>query len=152
MSQQFSLIDYNRHMAEAAPESAGGLSSFFAAQKGAAKAAAALSTFTNPEISTEEIFAAAQQAILAARGRQKETFVPIFTTNSCDSECLMCGMRKSNSKLVRKFSSKRVIEEQLAILYEVDRVRGCGFLTGEFEGEYTRKANAFMIGWAIRRA
>jgi 2-iminoacetate synthase len=152
MSQQFSLMDCSSVLADAAPATTGGLAECLGAQNGAAKAAAALSTFTNPEISTGEIFAAARQAVLTARGLQKETFVPIFATNFCDSECLMCGMRKSNAKLVRKFSSKSVIEEQLAILYEVDHVRGCGFLTGEFEGEYTRKANAFMIGWAIRRA
>ncbi len=78
--------------------------------------------------------------------------MPIFTTNHCDSECLMCGMRRGNTRLIRKFSGRRVIEEQLEILYEAEGVRGVGFLTGEFEGEYTRKANAFLIGWAIRRA
>jgi 3-methyl-2-indolic acid synthase len=114
--------------------------------------AKALSVYLNSEISNEQVFSAAEQAVSRCRGTVKSTFVPIFTTNYCDSECLMCGMRKGNSKLLRKFSGRRVIEEQLKILYEVDRVRAVGFLTGEYEGEYVRMANAFLIGWAIRRA
>ncbi|HEX8087674.1 MAG TPA: 3-methyl-2-indolic acid synthase [Blastocatellia bacterium] len=150
MTESFSIVDHFTVEGRASQEAAASLSSLPGATD--AKAAVALSIFRSESISTDSIFDAAQQAIIEARGNQKETFVPIFTTNFCDSECLMCGMRKGNAKLVRKFSGRRALEEQLSILYEVDHVRACGFLTGEFEGEYTRKANAFLIGWAIRRA
>jgi 2-iminoacetate synthase len=114
--------------------------------------ARALSLYRNPSISNDELFTAAADAVHAVRGMTKSTFVPIFTTNYCDSECLMCGMRNGNSKLIRKFSGRRKIEEQLRILYEVDGVRAVGFLTGEYRDHYTRMANAFYIGWAINRA
>lgn len=112
----------------------------------------ALSLYRNTSISTDDLFQAAANAVAEARGTERSTFVPIFTTNYCDSECLMCGMRNGNAKLIRKFSGRRKIEEQLRILYEVDNVRAVGFLTGEYREKYTRLANAFLIGWALNRA
>jgi 2-iminoacetate synthase len=114
-------------------------------------AAVALALLRDTSISTDEVKAAAVRRI-AARVPQLHTFVPLYTTNHCDSECKMCGMRKGNTKLVRKFAGKKALEEQLHILYEHERVRGVGFLTGEYQDEYTRLANAFRIGWAIRTA
>lgn len=114
-------------------------------------AARALALFRDVNISTEEIRQAALEG-LTARTPGLHTFVPLYTTNHCDSECKMCAMRKSNQKLVRKFAGKKEIEEQLQILYEHEHVRGVGFLTGEYDEQYTRLANAFRIGWAIRTA
>lgn len=115
------------------------------------RAAQALALLTNPHIGAEEIF-----PIAAARVEHesplKETFVPIFVTNYCQSECAMCGMRQSNGELIRKFSGRRKIEEQLQILRYVDGVEGVGFLTGEYSDKYTRYTNAFYIGWAIKTA
>ena len=116
------------------------------------KASVALAIFEDASVSTDRIFAAAEERCQVAKGNNRETFVPIFVTNHCDSECLMCGMRGGNAKLVRKFSGKRLIEDQLSILYHDEKVRACGFLTGEYEGSFTRLANAFYIGWAIRTA
>lgn len=114
-------------------------------------AAVALALLRDTSISTEELKAAAVRRI-SARVPQLHTFVPLYTTNHCDSECKMCAMRKGNSRMVRKFAGKKAIEEQLHILYEHELVRGVGFLTGEYEDQYTRLANAFRIGWAIRTA
>jgi 2-iminoacetate synthase len=114
-------------------------------------AAVALALLRDTSISTSALKAAAIQRI-SARVPQLHTFVPLYTTNHCDSECKMCAMRKGNTKLVRKFAGKKAIEEQLHILYEHELVRGVGFLTGEYEDPYTRLVNAFRIGWAIRTA
>jgi 2-iminoacetate synthase len=103
------------------------------------------------EIPTAEVLAAAGEAVARAHPA-KEVFVPIFTTNHCDAECRMCGMRSGNTKLVRKFAGRRAIAEQLTILRDHERVRAVGFLTGEFLDAYTRRTNAFLVGWAIAHA
>jgi len=121
------------------------------ADDAATKAAQALALFCCDSISTDSIMKQAAQRIEAI-AIEKETFVPIFVTNYCQSECKMCGMRQSNSALVRKFSGKKKIEEQLTILRDVDGVSGVGFLTGEYQDKYTRYANAFFTGWAIDTA
>lgn len=113
--------------------------------------AQALAMFTNQEIETDRLFSPAA-ARVENENPKKETFVPIFVTNHCQSECAMCGMRQSNGEMIRKFSGKQKIEEQLRILREVDGVEGVGFLTGEYLDKYTRLTNAFYIGWAIRSA
>ncbi|WP_165949784.1 3-methyl-2-indolic acid synthase [Micromonospora sp. KC207] len=117
----------------------------------AGRAATALALFRATGLPTEEIVAAATE-LAARRAPRLHTFVPLYTTNHCDSECKMCGMRRSNTGMLRRFSGKREIEEQLRILLEHEGVRGVGFLTGEYADPYTRLANAFRIGWAIRRA
>jgi 2-iminoacetate synthase len=117
----------------------------------ASRPAVALALWQDRSISTEELKAAAERRC-AARAPQLHTFVPLYTTNHCDSECKMCSMRKGNARLVRKFSGKNEITEQLSILYEHEGVRGVGFLTGEYEDKYVRLSTAFRIGWAIRTA
>jgi 2-iminoacetate synthase len=114
-------------------------------------AAIALALLRDITIPTDEIKAAAKRR-LAARLPQLHTFVPLYITNHCDSECKMCGMRKGNTRLIRKFAGKKTIEEQLQIIYEHERILGVGFVTGEYGDEYTRLANAFRTGWAIRTA
>lgn len=153
MPKRFSLLDFSRVQKDADSLSGSDLLGCEVANMSAQeRAALALAIYRSPSLPTVDLVARAEAAVRAVRGANKSTFVPIFTTNHCDSECLMCGMRKGNTALVRKFSGKKVIEEQLRILYEVDGLRGVGFLTGEYAGDYTRKANAFLIGWAIRRA
>ncbi|HVV20619.1 MAG TPA: 3-methyl-2-indolic acid synthase [Pseudonocardiaceae bacterium] len=115
------------------------------------RAAAALALFRDRSLATEDLMAAAERR-LAGRQPHLHTFVPLYTTNHCDSECKMCGMRNGNSRLVRKFAGKNELEEQLEILYEHEHVRGVGLLTGEYEDKYTRLATAFRVGWVIRRA
>ncbi|MFH9003740.1 3-methyl-2-indolic acid synthase [Streptomyces afghaniensis] len=113
--------------------------------------AMALALWEDRSISTEELKAAAE-ARCATRTPRLHTFVPLYTTNYCDSECKMCSMRKGNLRLDRKFSGRKEITAQLEILYHHEGVRGVGFLTGEYEDKHTRLSSAFRIGWAIRTA
>src|SRR5947199_10823999 len=53
-----------------------------------------------PDVSTEDLL-----AIARARRSDRthlETFSPLYLTNDCDAECLMCGMRRTNDDLVRE--------------------------------------------------
>ncbi|MCA2504783.1 MAG: 3-methyl-2-indolic acid synthase [Microcystis sp. M54BS1] len=115
------------------------------------KIAQALAVFRSTSIDTGLLSRRASERVNSI-AIEKETFVPIFVTNHCHSECKMCGMRKSNLQLNRKFAGKNKIEEQLTILRQVDGVSGVGFLTGEYHDKFTRYANAFYIGWAISKA
>ena len=121
------------------------------AQHSNSAAAVAIALFNDRRVKTEAIVAAASQR-LAGRRPQLHTFVPLYTTNYCDSECKMCAMRVGNRKLVREFAGRRAIEEQLDILYNDEHVRGVGFLTGEYRDKFSRLASAFRIGWAMRTA
>src|SRR5690349_7590376 len=51
-----------------------------------------------PDVSTEDLLTIARPR----RSEQPhiETFSPLYLTNDCDAECLMCGMRRSNDDLV----------------------------------------------------
>lgn len=115
------------------------------------RAAVALALWEDAALSTAELQAAAE-ARCGARRPQLHTFVPLYTTNHCDSECKMCSMRKGNARMERKFASRDEIIEQLEILYHHEGVRGVGFLTGEYEDKYVRLSTAFRIGWAMRTA
>ena len=117
----------------------------------ASRPAVALALWLDRSISTEELKAAAELRC-ADRVPRLHTFVPLYTTNHCDSECKMCSMRKGNGRLVRKFSGRNELTEQLTILYRHEGVRGVGFLTGEYEDKYVRLSTAFRIGWAMRTA
>lgn len=113
--------------------------------------AVALALWEDRSISTAELKSAAEIRCGARRPRL-HTFVPLYTTNHCDSECKMCSMRKGNLRMDRKFSGRNEITEQLEVLYQHEGVRGVGLLTGEYEDKHTRLASAFRIGWAIRTA
>lgn len=118
---------------------------------GASRAAVALALWSDRSIGTAELTALAE-ARCAVREPRLHTFVPLYTTNHCDSECKMCSMRKGNARMERKFSGRNEIVEQMEILYHHEGVRGIGFLTGEYEDKYTRLSTAFRIGWAMRTA
>ncbi|MGX7828472.1 3-methyl-2-indolic acid synthase [Actinokineospora sp. 24-640] len=120
-------------------------------EPGVSRAAAALALWADRSISTAELQALAEERC-AARTPRLHTFVPLYTTNHCDSECKMCSMRKGNDRMERKFSGRDEIIEQMEILYHHEGVRGIGFLTGEYEDKYTRLSTAFRIGWAMRTA
>src|SRR5262249_49596029 len=113
--------------------------------------AVALALFTDPDVSTEELKLAAERRVAGPQPRLHPVLPP-YPPNHLHSQCKMCRMRKGNTRLIRKFAGKRELEEQLAILYEDEGVRGVGFLTGEYADKYTRLVSTFRIGWAIRRA
>nr|ADH93698.1 NocE [Actinokineospora fastidiosa] len=120
-------------------------------EPGASRPAVALALWEDESVSTAELVAAAELRC-AERTPRLHTYVPLYTTNHCDSECKMCSMRKGNARMERKFSGRDEIIDQLRILFEHEGVRGVGFLTGEYEDKYTRLSTAFRIGWAIRTA
>jgi 2-iminoacetate synthase len=115
------------------------------------RAALAAALWRDRSVPDRELIAAAERR-LASRSPHIHAFVPLYTTNHCDSECKMCGMRKGNHRLIRRYAGKKDLEEQLETLYRYEHVRGVIFLTGEYQDKYTRLSTAFRIGWAIRQA
>lgn len=93
-----------------------------------------------------------QKKIEKVRNTDLETIVPIYLTNKCHSDCKICEMRKSNSKLERKRGSIENVKEQLRILYDIEKIRAVLILTGEYlEGE-ERKENFKMVIETIKAA
>jgi 3-methyl-2-indolic acid synthase len=115
-------------------------------------AATALYIYNNEEISIDTLTSVASRRKELSRGKNIVGFVPIYLTNHCDGECKMCGMRTDNTKLIRQFSNKTMIDKQLKFLYEEQHMRGVAFLTGEYNDGFSRSANAFIVGYALRRA
>jgi 2-iminoacetate synthase len=94
-----------------------------------------------PAIATDTLAAIA----IARRppgGPHLETFSPLYLTNECDAECLMCGMRSANAALARETADVGTVEAQLDILHGRG-VRGVALLTGEYHHGPRRQA---MIG------
>jgi 2-iminoacetate synthase len=83
-----------------------------------------------PGVPTDELLAVAQAA-RPAGGPRIETFSPLYLTNECDAECLMCGMRQTNDELVRETADAPTAERQLDILRRRG-IRAVALLTGEY--------------------
>jgi 2-iminoacetate synthase ThiH len=97
----------------------------------------------SPLVSTEELLAVAR----ARRGDAAphlETFSPLYLTNECDAECLMCGMRRTNDALARETADEATAEAQLDILARRG-LRAVALLTGEYHHGPRRRT---MIGRA----
>jgi len=97
-----------------------------------------------------EALRAAAVALRGARAYELETFSPLYLTNTCDSECKMCGMRRDNRELDRQTAALPEIQRQLEILTE----RGV-FAVGLLTGEYRRDSRHWSIALtreALRRA
>src|SRR5438874_5719024 len=102
-------------------------------------------------LSAEEVAAlllsrhvATDELVAIARARRSEgaprleTFSPLYLTNECDAECLMCGMRRTNTGLVRETADEATAEAQLDILHRRG-LRAVALLTGEYHhGPYRR--------------
>src|SRR4029453_8258371 len=112
-----------------------------AAGEGAALAAAAGSGTRLAEEATAPLLLASDvppddllafaRARRAAGGFRFETFSPLYLTNECDAECRMCGMRRTNTQLVREPADAETVETQLDILHRRG-LRGVAILTGEY--------------------
>src|SRR5207249_2960489 len=63
-----------------------------------------------------ESLRAAAIARRGSRAYELETFSPLYLTNTCDSECKMCGMRRDNRELDRQTAAPAEIQRQLQIL------------------------------------
>jgi 2-iminoacetate synthase len=81
-------------------------------------------------VATETLTAIAA-ARRPARTPHLETFSPLYLTNECDAECLMCGMRRGNTTLARETADEGTVEAQLDLLH-ARGVRGVALLTGEY--------------------
>jgi 2-iminoacetate synthase len=83
-----------------------------------------------PDVRTDELMAVAR-ARRPQGGPRIETFSPLYLTNECDAECLMCGMRQSNEELMRETADAPTAERQLDILRRRG-IRAVALLTGEY--------------------
>ena len=137
LAREFGAVDLNCSTIENDPDIA---------------AALALAIFQNQNINYDELKAAATRRKVQVCGKDIIGFVPIYLTNHCARECKMCGMRHTNKDLVRQFATKSVIIQQLHYLYEEQDMREVAFLTGEYNDDYTRKANSFIVGYALDQA
>ena len=104
----------------------------------------------SPRVATAELM-----AIACARrppgGLRLETFSPLYLTNECDAECLMCGMRHTNDALVRETADQETVEGQLEILRRRG-LRGVALLTGEYHHGPFRRAMIARAAAALRAA
>jgi 2-iminoacetate synthase len=86
--------------------------------------------FLSADVPTDDLLEVAR-SIQAPGAPRLETFSPLYISNECDGECLMCGMRRVNSELQRITASESATDEQLDILYRRG-LRGVALLTGEY--------------------
>jgi 2-iminoacetate synthase len=94
--------------------------------------------FLAEDVSSDDLLALACELRVDDR-KQLETFSPLYISNECDAECVMCGMRRVNEKLQRETADGRTVREQLDILHQRG-LRGVALLTGEYRhGELRRE-------------
>ncbi len=86
--------------------------------------------FLSADVPTADLLEVAR-AKQAPGAPKLETFSPLYISNECDGECLMCGMRRINGELQRITASASATDEQLDILYRRG-LRGVALLTGEY--------------------
>jgi 2-iminoacetate synthase len=104
----------------------------------------------SPRVETDELLAIARSRRPAGAPRI-ETFSPLYLTNECDAECLMCGMRRTNGELVRETADGETAEMQLDILHRRG-LRGVALLTGEYHRGAFRGAMVARAAAALRAA
>jgi len=93
---------------------------------------------------------AAAIARRGSRATELETFSPLYITNTCDSECKMCGMRRDNRDLDRQTAAPDEVQHQLELLARRG-VFAVGLLTGEYR-RATRHWSIALTRDALRRA
>jgi len=104
----------------------------------------------SPHVSTEALLAIAA-ARRPAGSLRLETFSPLYLTNECDAECLMCGMRRANDDLVRETADAAAAEAQLDILHRRG-LRAVALLTGEYHHGPYRRTMIARTAAALRAA
>jgi 2-iminoacetate synthase len=120
------------------------------AREGAALADEALAALLlSPRVETADLVA-------IACGRRPgalsiETFSPLYITNECDAECLMCGMRRTNDALARETADGTTVEAQLDILHRRG-LRAVAVLSGEYAHGPRRTAMLARAAAALRAA
>src|SRR5882724_8956446 len=104
----------------------------------------------SPHVSTDALLAIAA-ARRPAGSPHLETFSPLYLTNECDAECLMCGMRRTNDDLVRETADAAAAEAQLDILHRRG-LRAVALLTGEYHHGPYRRTMIARTAAALRAA
>ncbi len=100
-----------------------------------------------PELDSEVMYRLATEAS-SRRTRQLETFAPLYLTNTCDAECRMCGMRRSNAALTRETADSATVEVQLRVL-QYRGMNAVALLTGEYRAS-ARPAAMTSVNRALR--
>lgn len=75
----------------------------------------------------------------------KETFVPLYITNTCDANCSVCNMRNSNISMKRVMIDKQKVIEQLRIIYNIEKISSICILTGEYLTRESRLKNCRQV-------
>lgn len=83
---------------------------------------------------------------------KKEVFVPLYLSNICHGRCSICNLRKQNDKVIRVQGDKKKLDEQLEILYKIERIKEICFLTGELKDGKQREKNLEFVMYAVERA
>lgn len=102
------------------------------------------------DVSTDDLIATARSK-RPAGPPQIETFSPLYITNECDGECLMCGMRSNNRALKRETADEATVEQQLDILHRRG-IRAVAVLSGEYRRGARRDAMLKRAATATRAA
>lgn len=155
MTEAFKLdeagIAATQRRAQAAADAGGGAALLAAARRGRPLDDEALVTLLlDPAVSTAALMECAR-ARRVEGPPQIETFSPLYVTNDCDAECLMCGMRRQNDDLVRETADSATVEAQLDIL-RARGVRGVAVLTGEYRHGPKRDAMIQKANRTLRAA
>src|SRR5581483_11240703 len=101
-------------------------------------------------VATDELVALARDRRRPG-GLRLETFSPLYLTNECDAECLMCGMRRTNAELVRETADGATAETQLDVLHRRG-LRAIALLTGEYHHGPFRQTMIARAADALRAA
>ena len=94
------------------------------------------------DVLTERLYDAARE-LRENREPHVETFSPLYMTNTCDAECLMCGMRRSNDSLRRETADISDVEEQLRVLMGRG-MQAVALLTGEYRASRRQWAISYV--------
>lgn len=135
------------HVARARAAAAAATDIWNAVASGAKPELADLATLWFSPISTGDIYEVARN-LRSPRAGRLETFSPLYMTNTCDAECLMCGMRRSNEALTRETARPEEVVDQLHTL--VGRgMKAVALLTGEYRAANRPWAMAY-VNQAVR--
>ncbi len=94
------------------------------------------------QVDTETLYELAHDRC-AANPSHLETFAPLYMTNTCDADCLMCGMRRDNDALHRDTATPATVIEQLGLLNRRG-MRAVALLTGEYRRPKRPQAFAYI--------
>lgn len=106
--------------------------------------------FLSREVGTEDLLNIARQR-RSPSSVEIETFCPLYISNECDAECLMCGMQRFNQNLVRETADESTVKEQLEVL-SGRGIRGVALLTGEYQAGPRRREMLARTASALRES